>query len=49
MLADLYHAPEAGEHAAFGTTTIGSSEAFMLAGIVNEIKRGEERSERVSN
>ena len=32
MLADLYHAPGVKEHAAVGTATVGSSEAFMLGG-----------------
>jgi hypothetical protein len=34
MLSDLYHAPCPDGKQACGTATIGSSEAFMLAGVV---------------
>eukprot|EP00026_Physarum_polycephalum_P006599 Phypoly_transcript_06648.p1 GENE.Phypoly_transcript_06648~~Phypoly_transcript_06648.p1 ORF type:complete len:532 (+),score=84.44 Phypoly_transcript_06648:41-1636(+) len=43
MLADLYHAPDVEHHSAYGTATIGSSEAFMLAAMAMKFKWRDER------
>lgn len=44
MLADLYHAPAKGVDGSVGTSTLGSSEAIMLAGLAMK-KRWQARME----
>ena len=44
MLAELYHAPAKGISDAVGTSTLGSSEAIMLAGLAMK-KRWQARQE----
>lgn len=44
MLADLYHAPARGVEESVGTSTLGSSEAIMLAGLAMK-KRWQARME----
>lgn len=44
MLADLYHAPATGVDGSVGTSTLGSSEAIMLAGLAMK-KRWQARME----
>jgi len=47
MLADLFHAPAGvDEHAAFGTSTVGSSEAFMLAALALKFRWRNQRKEK---
>lgn len=38
MLANLYHAPDASLENSYGSATIGSSEAIMLAGLAMKKK-----------
>lgn len=44
MLAELYHAPSTGIEGSVGTSTLGSSEAIMLAGLAMK-KRWQARME----
>lgn len=44
MMAELYHAPAKGLDSAVGTSTLGSSEAIMLAGLAMK-KRWQARME----
>lgn len=46
MLADLFHAPGTEEHASFGTATVGSSEAFMLAALALKFRWRNMRKEK---